>query len=1238
MKSLGVDLGSSSLGWAIIDDDRIEDQGVLIFDEGIIRNKGLDSLETPAAQRRKYRMARRLKFRRRLRKLHVLRILIDHGMTPLTLDEWRELKNHSVMPKNPAFVEWLKSVPSSVPVHVNPYYARAMAAQEKIDPMLLGRALYHLAQRRGFKSSRKDQPGEDEKENQRAKELGQVKKEIAELSAELEKRGCTLGQYFYQLNQTGDKIRKRHIGRVEHYQKEFERIADVQGFSEQLKKDLFHALFSQRPLRSQKHLVGNCPLETTRSRCQIGHPLFELFRMYSFINTIMLDDGGGYRKLNAEEREKVKAVFFRKERSFDFDRIINALYPRPRGKKKSAEPLPVKFNYPADRDISSCRVAHQLNKLLRGDFLEWRHTRVVNGKTTECTYQTVFDALTFYDDDGMLREFGKKTLGFDDEQAAELVKIQIPEGYGNYSLHAVRLILPFLKRGIDLSTSLLLAKLPDILGREKFAANEEKILEDFQTIIADYRREKKEAEAGARLISLGTRLRGYLEDDWRLLPWQVDRLYWKKGPYAPVDENGRQSDVLPIVQLGMIRNPLVQRSLTILRRLVNSLRREGKIDESTQINIELARNVNDRNRRMAWETWQKQRAEVRKKAAEALRDYLHGADPTEDLIDRFILAAEQNNVCLYTGRPIEITDLVSQNTSFDIEHTVPRSRSGDNSFANKTLCDSHYNRDIKKGMLPSECANYDEIRTRLRFWIEKRDKLRELLSEQKKRAKNTDASVPERKAAAWQKALVTEFEYRYWEKKVRYFEMAADDMDPGFLNRQLVDTGIMTRHAVEFLRSIYARTYPVNGVAVAWARKCWGIQRQFETKERIDHTHHALDAIVIAALDRRRFQEICALYKDDGTTAHDPDRRRELLAAVAPWPDFAFDAKEAVEHICVKYLTRHNEFKPTRRTAVYLAHPQKTASGEVLRRVPSAGDTARGQLHGETFYGKITPPGAAEQRFVVRKSISDIMTFKSEKDFDKIVDPAVRAAVAAQVAEYRAAGKDFKTAIQQPLWMKKPDAEGKHGVPILKVRIFADTVTDPHRLRRQLTPSDIEYKNFYYVNSARGSNFRLALFARQKQSKGQNVEYWELVIDNILTHAQEMKQPGYIPLEQRGEGKFLGFVYAGCAALKYEHSPEELRTLSREALQKRMYYLVKFEKSGQITLKFHREARDSGTLQEFLTEKAKAKQCMSAKGDSKFKFDVHQELLRVRSGAIKDHLLFEGIHFRITLTGEIVFL
>ena len=92
-KTLGLDLGTNSLGWAVLDDitGDILDKGVVVFPEGIDAAKG--TLETPAAIRRAARMARRMKFRRKLRKWALLKILIGNNRCPMTeqeLEAWKK--------------------------------------------------------------------------------------------------------------------------------------------------------------------------------------------------------------------------------------------------------------------------------------------------------------------------------------------------------------------------------------------------------------------------------------------------------------------------------------------------------------------------------------------------------------------------------------------------------------------------------------------------------------------------------------------------------------------------------------------------------------------------------------------------------------------------------------------------------------------------------------------------------------------------------------------------------------------------------------------------------------------------------------------------------------------------------------------------------------------------------------------------------------------------------------------
>ncbi len=274
---LGLDVGTNSLGWAILDPSqkKFTDAGVVVFQQGIPEEKGREAERSPAAERRAFRAARRLKFRRRLRKYHTLKVLIANQMCPLSMDELQNwIRNGKFPIDNRQFISWLGSTKES-----NPYYFRAKAAEKKLPPLELGRAFYHLAIRRGFRSSRKESSNE--------KEVTGFKKEINQLTEILQKNRCTLGQYFYELFRNSEKIRKvNRCGRKEHYEPEFDKICEVQELPEAFVSEMRKAIFLQRPLRSQKHLAGHCSLEKKKVRCLIGHPLFERYRMLSFLNSI----------------------------------------------------------------------------------------------------------------------------------------------------------------------------------------------------------------------------------------------------------------------------------------------------------------------------------------------------------------------------------------------------------------------------------------------------------------------------------------------------------------------------------------------------------------------------------------------------------------------------------------------------------------------------------------------------------------------------------------------------------------------------------------------------------------------------------------------------------------------------------------------------------------------------------------------------------------------------------------
>ena len=132
--SLGLDIGTSSVGWAVLDLDkeRIHDLGVRIFERPEDPQNG-DSLAKP---RRDARSARRRLKRRRQRLNHLKQFFVDQNI--LTKDRVEEVLDY-------------KSDFNKLDV----YGLRTKALTEELSPEELLKVLYQIAKRRGFKSNRK---------------------------------------------------------------------------------------------------------------------------------------------------------------------------------------------------------------------------------------------------------------------------------------------------------------------------------------------------------------------------------------------------------------------------------------------------------------------------------------------------------------------------------------------------------------------------------------------------------------------------------------------------------------------------------------------------------------------------------------------------------------------------------------------------------------------------------------------------------------------------------------------------------------------------------------------------------------------------------------------------------------------------------------------------------------------------------------------------------------------------
>ena len=421
-KVLGLDLGTDSIGWAIVEETEngytLTDKGVDIFQEGVARDK---NNEKPAVQdRTNARALRRHYFRRRLRKIELLKVLLRYDLCPPLTEEqlalWRRKKQY---PLDGEFLRWQRTDDNA---DRNPYHDRYVVLTERLDlgnrtqRWLLGRALYHLAQRRGFLSNRKE-AGEE-------KEEGTVKESIKNLSAEMEAAGCRyLGEYFYGLYQHKERIRGKYTSRNEHYLAEFNAICDRQQLPDEWRKALHRAIFFQRDLKSQKGSVGRCTFEPAKSRCPVSHPRFEEYRMLSFVNNIRITGPGDNdpRPLTREEFETIRPLFFRKSKPyFDFEEIARKIAGK--GKyacKEDRNEAPYRFNFARTASVSGCPVTASLMALFGDDWLREIRTLYLLGvgKTDEQVLNDIWHALFSFSDEERLRDWAREKLQLTEEQA-----------------------------------------------------------------------------------------------------------------------------------------------------------------------------------------------------------------------------------------------------------------------------------------------------------------------------------------------------------------------------------------------------------------------------------------------------------------------------------------------------------------------------------------------------------------------------------------------------------------------------------------------------------------------------------------------------------------------------------------------------------------------------------------------------------------------------------------------------
>ena len=1205
-KILGIDTGTNSHGWAIVekqaDEYHLLDKGVDIFQEGVLKTeKGKEY--SKAAERTAHKAARVRNYRIKLRKIRLLRILSDAHLCPplskVELSAWRLKKEY---PKNELFMQWQSTDDES---EKTPYAYRHKCLHESLDfssitdRHILGRAFYHMIQRRGFLSNRKDQSADD---------TGKVKESISNLTQEMHDAGYEyLGDYFYSLYNKGEKIRNHYTARNEHYLAEFKAICEKQDLDKNLGPEVVRqiekAIFDQRPLKSQKGQVGKCVFEKNKTRCASSHPMYEEFRMLSFINNIKIQTPNDdvLRPLSSEERALIMPLFFRKSKKlFDFEDIAKKLAPKNQYgfyKKSSDAEMPYLFNYPMDTSVSGCPVTAALKDIFGDNWIDslCETYTLAEGKSRLNVVNDIWHALFFYTDETKLAEFGKNRLQLDDEEAKKFCEISLPSDYASLSLKAICKILPYLRRGLIYSHAVFLGNLCEVMPQYEWD------MEEMRNAAIEHIIHEMNQIASKDVRTFEVCIKEYLKEQYHVSEEKLKKLYHPSmmEVYPRVQRTNNHG----VYQLGSpridsVRNPMAMRSIFRLRKLVNRLLEEGKIDQNTEIHIEFARELNDANKRYAIAAYtkenQKTNDEARKKIKELFKDETgKDIEPKDDDVLKYVLWEEQGHICLYTGRQIAISDFVGTSQKFDKEHTIPRSVGGDSTRMNLTLCDSRFNREVKKTKLPTELPNHDEIMARINVWKEKYESLDKQIRRQKKLSKG--ATTKDQKDAVIRKRHFLELQRDYWRGKYMRFTM--ESVPEGFSRRQGTDISVISKYARLYLESLFTHVYTVKGIATSDFRKIWGIQKAYSKKERVNHVHHCIDAIVIACIGLDEYNKLESYY-------HDEENHEWYGMSKAyfkkPWPTFVEDLKNVQDEILVYHYTPDNMPKQGRRKILL---DVEVDGIKKKKKVLCKGDAARGSLHSDTYYGAIENDGVV--RYVKRINLASMKV----TDVKNIVDDAVRGIVEAAIRE-----KGFKEAMAGTIWMNE-----EKQIPIKKVRCYT-SIKNPISFdkKKQRDLSDKEYKRNYYVTTK--GNYIVALYVGSTKT-GKRKTFYEFV--NMMEAAGYYKTSNdksvvghnIVPLE-KDDCQLAFILKKGTMVIFYKETKDEVWDYSQRETVRNLYYVSMIESDGRVTFKYHQEARRDEELPRNASDTSDIKP-------------------KIRVGLASAKILVQGYDFEINELGEI---
>jgi CRISPR-associated endonuclease Csn1 len=624
-------------------------------------------------------------------------------------------------------------------------------------------------------------------------------------------------------------------------------------------------------------------------------------------------------------------------------------------------------------------------------------------------------------------------------------------------------------------------------------------------------------------------------------------------------------------EITSIKNPVFDRAMHQVKRLCNELIRKGLVDKDTEVNLEVAGEINSSCYRRALAIWQKEQEEIRTWAKNKIIECYPEEDqknknPSESEIAKYILYCEQKGKCLYTSETMTPRNFLGNQTTFDIEHTIPRSKNNDNSLKNKTLANYDFNRNYKKATLPALLSinfngkeidketilnnrdkylkSYSFIGKKPNINIEWNVSLNDLKFEYKK-FKNAAKAITDAVAhdEVMTKAHYTKMKLDYLREKYRNFEI--EEINNQFTNANLVDTRIITKYARAYLNSYFNKVNVVNGKITDTLRKIWGLQGGEEAKDRSNHIHHCIDAIVVACVEKgtaNKISELYHKYENDYFRGNSNPR----IHAKEPMNNFV----ERLKNLHKEVLIYH---KQTDRIKPLLINAQKENAKKL---------NLRGRLNSQNPYAHIKKND--ELIFAQREKVSNLTVKDIEEN---IIDDGIKRRIL-----------DFAKEVGLEVFIKESNKSGYMILPKYFDKKTGRDISEMtiKRLRIKSSKSNLkDYKKIRKVdrNLEKDKNGKLKFghkfdfyFDKDSYTNYEARIYGDLIPDNpgkkipftnrnsnILNNYNIVKND--FPKESK---KPILTLHQGDMFLVFDISPEEIDWDNITDLQHRLFKVVKF--------------------------------------------------------------------------------